>query len=214
MDFTASHLTTIIVALITGILSPLTLQIFYYLIKRKNTKKKESLNSKEHIKTDESILKKLESIKEKYHCDRVWLAEFHNGIKTYSGKSFQKFSVTYECVREGIATEAVNTQSIPTSIFTPFFRKLNEDHFYYVKNIKTQRLSERRSNDYHIAASMDSFWENRGIKSFLALSIKDLENNFVGFICIEGVINEIQIEDLDIQKLITSAYNMAGYLEQ
>jgi hypothetical protein len=206
MDFTASHLTTIIVALITGILSPLTLQIFYYLIRRKNTKKKESLNSKEHIKTDESILKKLEWIKEKYHCDRVWLAEFHNGIKTYSGKSFQKFSVTYECVSQGIAAEAVNTQSIPTSIFTSFFRKLVEDHYYYAKNTKEQ-------ND-NISATMDSFWENRGIKSFLALSIKDLENNFVGFICLDGVINTIDIEDLDIQKLITSAYNLAGYLEQ
>lgn len=206
MDFTASHLTTIIVALITGILSPLTLQIFYYLIRRKNTKKKESLNSKEHIKTDESILKKLEWIKEKYNCDRVWLAEFHNGIKTYSGKSFQKFSVTYECVSQGIAAEAVNTQSIPTSIFTSFFRKLVEDHYYYAKNTKEQ-------ND-NISATMDSFWENRGIKSFLALSIKDLENNFVGFICLDGVINTIDIEDLDIQKLITSAYNLAGYLEQ
>jgi hypothetical protein len=206
MDFTASHLTTIIVALITGILSPLTLQIFYYLLKRKNTKKKESLNSKEHIKTDESILKKLEWIKEKYHCDRVWLAEFHNGIKTYSGKSFQKFSVTYECVSQGIAAEAVNTQNIPTSIFTSFFRKLVEDHYYYAKNTK-----EKNDN---ISAIMESFWENRGIKSFLALSIKDLENNFVGFICLDGVINTIDIEDIDIQKLITSAYNLAGYLEQ
>jgi hypothetical protein len=206
MDFTASHLTTIIVALITGILSPLTLQIFYYLVKRKNIKKKESLNSKEHIKTDESILKKLEWIKEKYHCDRVWLAEFHNGIKTYSGKSFQKFSVTYECVSQGIAAEAVNTQNIPTTIFTPFFRKLVEDHYYYAKNTK-----EKNDN---ISAIMESFWENRGIKSFLALSIKDLNNNFVGFICLDGVINGIEIEDLDIQKLITSAYNLAGYLEQ
>lgn len=206
MDFDNSNFTAIIVALITGILSPLTLQIFNYLLKKRNSKKKESLNNKEHIKTDELILKKLESIKEKYNCDRVWLAEFHNGIKTYSGKSFQKFSVTYECVSQGIAAEAVNTQSIPTSIFTPFFRKLVEDHYYYAKNTKEQ--------DDAISATLQSFWENRGTKSFLALAIKDLENNFVGFICLDGIINDIEIEDIDIQKLITSAYNMAGYLEQ
>lgn len=206
MDFTASHLTPIIVALITGILSPLTLQVLNYFLKKRNLKKKESLNNKEHIKTDELILKKLDSIKEKYHCDRVWLAEFHNGTRTYSGKSFQKFSATYECVSQGIAAEAVNTQNIPASVFTSFFRKLVEDHYYYAKKTKDQ-------NDT-IAATMQSFWENRGTKSFLALAIKDLENNFVGFICLDGIINDIDIEDIDIQKLITSAYNMAGYLEQ
>jgi hypothetical protein len=60
---------------------------------------------------------------------------------------------------------------------------------------------------------MKSFWENRGISSFIAISIKDIRNNFVGFLCLDGVINDLNISNDDIQKLIVNASNFAGYLE-
>jgi hypothetical protein len=206
MDFTANHLTPILVALITGFLSPLTLQLLTILSRRKKEKKKEDLNQKEYIKNDELILHKLESLKEKYNCDRVWIAEFHNGLKTYSGKSFQKFSVTYETVNQGIAAEAVNTQNIPTSIFSPFFKKLIEDHYYYVNDTKNHKKD-------NVSLIMQTFWENRGISSFLVLSIKDIQNNFVGFLCLDGVVNRLNLDETEIQKIIISASNLAGYLE-
>jgi hypothetical protein len=205
MDFTANHFTPIIVALITGILSPLCLQIFQNLQNKKNEKKKQSLNKQHTIENEELIISKLETIKEKFKCDRAWIAEFHNGTKTYSGKSFQKFSITYEVVSQGIATEAINTQSIPTSIFSPFFKKLIEDYYCHITDIN--------NIEDPISVSMKSFWETRGISSFIAVSIKDIRNNFVGFLCLDGVINDLNISSEDIQKLIVHASNFAGYLE-
>ena len=188
-DFSAAHTTAILVAVITGIVSPIVMHgIAYFFKKKKHLLYKESLNKKGQLANEQSILKKLETIKDKFKCDRVWLAEFHNGTHTYSGKSFQKFSVTYETTNEGIATEALNTQNIPTSVFTSFFKKLIDDHFYYVKNTKTQYNVEKRSADYHIAVALESFWETRGTKSFIALAIKDLNSNFVGFLCLDGVV--------------------------
>ncbi len=213
-DFTVAHTTAILVAVITGIVSPIIMQsISYFFRKKKLLLTKETLNNKGQLEKEQSILNKIETIKNKFKCDRVWLAEFHNGTHTYSGKSFQKFSVTYETSNEGVTAEALNTQNIPTSIFTSFFKKLIEDHFYYVKNTKAQHNIEKRADDYHIAVALESFWETRGTKSFIALAIKDLNSNFVGFLCLDGVVKPLHLDSEEIQKLITTAYSLAGYLE-
>jgi predicted transcriptional regulator YheO len=206
MEFSAYHLTLIIVALISGVLSPISLQIAQYLFKKKRESKKTSLDHNNAIKTEDLITSKLEHIKGKFHCDRVWVAEFHNGGKTYSGKSFQKFSETYEVVAQGVAAEAIHTQNIPTSIFSALFKTLNENHYYLALNTK-------KSEDT-VSFIMQSFWENRGICSFAAIAIKDIQNNFVGILCLDGVIRPLKIQDMDVQKLIVYASNLAGYLEQ
>jgi hypothetical protein len=205
MIFSENNITAITVALITGILSPLCLQIFNYYSNKRKENKKHTLDDRYSTENEESILSKLESIKEKYNCDRVWIAEFHNGTKTYSGKSFQKFSTTYEVVNQGVATEAITTQNIPISLFTPFFNKLKNDYYYYVPDTSI--------TDEILSLTMKSFCSTRGISSFIAISIKDIRNNFVGFICLDGVINDLKIDTSDIQKLIVYASNIAGYLE-
>jgi predicted transcriptional regulator YheO len=205
MDFDAQHFTLIIVALITGLISPLALQILQFFLKKKQEKKKHTLAQNDAIKTDELITTKLRFLMDKYKSDRVWLAEFHNGGKTYSGKSFQRFSTTYEVVNQGIAAEAVNTQNIPTSIFSLFFKKLMEYGYYYTNDVK-------QTND-PMSYAMQNFWENRGVSSFICISIKDIAGNFVGFLCMEGVINDMVLIEEEIQKLIITASNLAGYLE-
>ena len=205
MDFDAQHLTLIIVALITGLISPLSLQIFQFFLKRRQDRKKHTLAQNGAIKTDELITTKLKSLMEKYRCDRVWIAEFHNGGKTYSGKSFQRFSTTYEVVNQGIAAEAVNTQNIPTSIFSLFFKKLMESGCFHINDVKN-------TND-PMTYSMQNFWQNRGVSSFICVSIKDIFGNFVGFICLDGVINNIDLKEDEIQKLIIESSKLAGYLE-
>lgn len=205
MNFDASHFTLIIVALITGILSPITLQVVQYFFKKKTSNIKHSLSKNNDIKKDEHIIEKLKKLKETYACDRVWIAEFHNGAKTYSGKSFQKFSTTYEIVGQGIANMATNTQNMPTSIFSLFFKKLVETGHYYIKDIK-------ESNDPTTFA-MQSFWENRGVSSFICFSIIDIKGNFVGFLCMDGVINDILFKEDTIQKIALETSILAGYLE-
>lgn len=205
MDFDAYHFTLILVALITGLISPLTLQFLQFFVKRKIDKSKHTLNQNEAIKKDELVTLKLKTMMENYTCDRVWIAEFHNGGKTYSGKNFQRFSTTYEVVTQGVAPEAVNTQNIPTSIFSLFFKKLCDNGYYYTPNI-------RQIYD-PMSFAMQSFWENRGVSSFICFAIKDIQNNFVGFICLDGVINDITMDTNNISKLLLSSSSLAGYLE-
>lgn len=207
LSFDTYHLTLIIVALITGVVSPITLQLMQYFLKKRNDSKKvkHSLNQNEAIHTDEQITSKLKAIMAKYHCDRVWIGEFHNGGKTYSGKSFQRFSTTYEVVTQGVATESVNTQNIPTSIFALFFKKLMEIGHYYTTNVN--------KTDDPMSFAMQNFWGDRGVSSFICVSIKDIEGNFVGFLCLDGVINDLNITENDIDDLVIAASNLAGYLE-
>jgi hypothetical protein len=204
MDFSAYHFTLILVALITGVLSPLSVQFFQYLVKKKDGEKKQSLTNYKTFENEDRIIKKLESIRENFGCDRVWIAEFHNGNKTYSGRSFQKFSQTYEVVRQGIATESLITQNIPVSLFNNFFQTLSEKSHYEANETKTaQDLS---------AFTMQSFWHSRGIVSFEALAIKDLNNNFVGILCLDGVTNKLNLNEEQIEDLVIVASNLAGYL--
>jgi hypothetical protein len=204
MDFSAYHFTLILVALITGVLSPLSVQLFQYIVKKKDEGKKQTLSNYKTFENDDRINKKLESIRENFSCDRVWIAEFHNGNKTYSGRSFQKFSQTYEVVRQGIATESLITQSIPVSLFSNFFQTLSEKGHYEANETKTaQDLS---------AFTMQSFWHSRGIVSFGAVAIKDLNNNFVGILCLDGVANKLNLSEEQIEELAVVASNMAGYL--
>jgi hypothetical protein len=207
ISFDTYHLTLIIVALITGVVSPITLQLMQYYLKKRNDSKKvkHSLNQNEAIHTDEQITSKLKNIMSKYHCDRVWIGEFHNGGKTYSGKSFQRFSTTYEVVTQGVATESVNTQNIPTSIFALFFKKLMEIGHYYTTNVN--------KTDDPMSFAMQNFWGDRGVSSFICVSIKDIEGNFVGFLCLDGVINDLVVKEEDIDDLVIAASNLAGYLE-
>lgn len=204
MDFSAYHFTLIIVALITGVLSPLTLQVFQYFSKKIEKKEKHSLSNYKTFKSEGVIIKKLESIRDEYNCDRVWIAEFHNGSDTYSGRSFQKFSLTYEVVKHGIAAEANITQNIPTSVFSNFFQTLSEKgHYEAYDTKKAQDVS---------AFTMQSFWSSRGIISYAAIAIKDLNNNFVGILCLDGVTNKIYLNKEEVTNLMIIASSISGYL--
>jgi hypothetical protein len=211
MYFNAEHLTLIIVALITGLISPLTLQLMQYLMRRKNEKKKHTLNQNEAIKKDELVTSKLRALMEKNTCDRVWVAEFHNGGHTYSGKSFQRFSTTYEVVSDGVSSEALRTQNIPTSIFSGFFKQLESQTHIFCKDSKNK--NHRRKEDDPTYYAMHSFFSQRGSSSFLCLQIKDIRGNFVGFLCLDGVIKHLELTEEEIKVLALASSNLAGYLE-
>lgn len=203
-QFDTYHFTLILVALITGVISPIVLQVTKYLLLKLSSKGKKY---KDTFKDESRITKKLESILEKYKADRVWIAEFHNGETNYSGKSFQKFSETYEEVSRGISSEALNTQSIPTSVFVRFFNELNTKGFYFIKNV-----DQLTSNDL-VGLALESFLTSRSIKSFLAIAIKNIKGDFVGVLCLDSTDTSLGVDDKAIQDLTYSAASLAGYLE-
>lgn len=203
-QFDTYHFTLIIVALITGVISPLVVQITKFLL-TKQPKKHDGF--KANSREEDIIIKKLDSLITKYNADRAWIVEFHNGEHTFTGKSIQKFSETFEEAKKGISTEAVFTQGIPTSIFSKFFNALNENGFFYIDSIQNVKP------DNAVAQSILSFLEARGIKSFISIAIKSIKGNFVGVLCLDGVNDSLNLSQGNIQDLIYTAANLAGYLE-
>jgi GAF domain-containing protein len=203
------HITLISVALITGVISPLVIQLTrHYLSQSKNARKRCEVSR--NLKREALITSKLEKILYHYNVDRVWVLEFHNGGYTFTGKSMQKFSETYEAVQIGISREGYNTQNLPTSLFSKFFKIIADKNFLYVKN--TNEHDRAGEIDYAIA-SLQSFFESRGIKSFISIGINNIENNLIGVLCLDSVKEVFNLNEDIITNLKTDASTIAGYLE-
>src|ERR1043165_2185441 len=86
--------TTILVAFITAILGPILVALTKSWISRR---KKKQDPIKEAIQHNALIDHQLDLVIDELKCDRVWIAQFHNGGNYYpTGKSIQKFSISFE----------------------------------------------------------------------------------------------------------------------
>jgi hypothetical protein len=197
------HFTLVLIALISGVISPIVIQLTkYYISLLRLPPKKEKLSKV--LKYEDLITHKLEKIKDRYKADRVWIVEFHNGVHTFSGKSVQKFSVTYEVVSPGVAREGQTTQNIPTSLFSKFFKTISDEIVFRVDDV-----TNVNSNN----SSLQSFFESRGTKSFLALGIRNIENSLIGVLCLETITSLTNISEEQVLLLKSDANVLAGYLE-
>jgi len=106
--------TTIIVALITAVVGP----IIVNWVKLKMEKKDGNTPMREALEASTLIDDQLSIIMEELECDRIWLAQFHNGGHFYpTGKSIQKFSFFYE--KTSLTTSPIQHtyQNIQVSLF-------------------------------------------------------------------------------------------------
>jgi len=197
-DLDPYHVTLILTALITSVVSPVILYVTKHIITI--SKKSAKCEITRNLNIENLITMKLEKIRDYSGADRVWIAEFHNGGHTFSGRSMQKFSETYEVVRNGISQEGINTQNLPTSLFSSFFKIVSEDSIFSIKNKDA-------------FTSMHSFFESRGIKSFLSLVIRNIENQTIGVICLDNVQREVTIDEHTIDIIRQDVNIISGYLE-
>lgn len=197
------HLTLLLIALISGVISPIVVQITKYYISLLRLPPKKDEVSKA-IKYEDLIAHKLDKIKDSFKVDRVWLLEFHNGSHKFSGKSMQKFSVTYEVASPGIAREGQTTQNIPTSLFSKFFKTLSDKDSFIVNDVSNVNITN---------SSLQSFFESRGTKSFFAIGIRNIENFLIGVLCLETISNKTEMSEAKISDLKKDANILSGYLE-
>ena len=105
---------TIIIALITALVSPILVE--WIKVNLIHKKQKDLLGSS--IKFDEKIDNQLEKIMEELKCDRICIAQFHNGGHFYpTNKSIKKFSIFYERISNKATTIKEILQNIPVSLF-------------------------------------------------------------------------------------------------
>ena len=162
-------LSSILVALITSVLGPILL---VWVRSRFDKKKIDTLG--EAFKVNEEVDHQLDIMMDKLKCDRIWIAQFHNGGHFYpTGKSIQKFSIFYEKISPLIIPVRNVFQNIPTSLFPKTLVKLHKDRELVIHD-----------NEINKYQDISYLFDNCKAKSLYLIAIEDLEGHFIGMISV------------------------------
>ncbi len=163
---------TILTAFLTAVFGPLIVE--WTKLKFLNRKNQDIVG--ESINTDEKVDHQLELILEELNCDRICIAQFHNGGHFYpTGKSIKKFSIFYERTTDKAASIKETFQNIPVSLFPKVFSYLYKDGELNISSCKHNNIDcglfQVDGKDYKT-------------KSMYMLAISDLNDNFIGSLTI------------------------------
>jgi hypothetical protein len=167
MIFQFEFLGAIIIASITAIVGP----IIVTWVKSKFERKKKKTPMGEAIETNSLVHEQISDLMEEVSCDRIWVAQFHNGGHFYpTGKSIQKFSIFYEKCKPSTPAIQSTFQNIPVSLFTPIMSKIYEDGELEIFN------TELEENSFGVSALTNEF----KTKSLCIVGLYSLNNNLIG----------------------------------
>jgi GAF domain-containing protein len=162
---------TIIVALITAIIGP----IIVNWVKLKMENKDTSTPMRDALETSTLIDTQLEQIMEELECDRIWIAQFHNGGYFYpTGRSIQKFSIFYEKCTPETPTIQNTFQNIPVSLFPRVLSKIYKDNELSIEDV------EAEEDTYGLEYITIQF----GTKSICMVGLHSLDNHLIGVLAI------------------------------
>jgi len=167
MIFTVEIIGAIIVAFITAVVGPIAVTWVRSKLERKSKK----TPMKEALETSTLVEEQMNDLMEEIDCDRIWIAQFHNGGHFYpTGKSIQKFSVFYEKRKPSIPPIQNTFQNIPVSLFTQVLSKIYENGELEILN------TEIEEDTFGIAALSSQFQT----KSMCIVGLYSLSNNLIG----------------------------------
>ena len=158
---------TILVAFITAVMGPIALAW----AKSKFEKKSDKTPMAEAIESSSQVDSQLDSLMEDIDCDRIWIAQFHNGGHFYpTGKSIQKFSIFYEKCKPSIPAIQTTFQNIPVSLFTQILSEIYENGEIEILN------TEAEENTFGIGPLSSNF----KTKSICIVGLYSLDNHLIG----------------------------------
>lgn len=163
--------TTIIVALITAVFGPIAVEWArnYFRTKPEKTPIQEAIDLNELVDTQ------LDTILNYLNCDRVWVAQFHNGGHFYpTGKSIQKFSIFYEKASPTAARIQNDFQNVPCSAFPQALATI----------YKAGELSIPTYQDGAETYDLRGVSSQYGTESFYMVGLYDLNNHLIGVMAI------------------------------
>lgn len=162
---------TVIVAFITAVIGPIALEWVKNRLQKKDKKSSELIAA---IEFNERIDNQLDIIMDTLECDRVWLAQFHNGGHFYpTGRSIQKFSIFYEKVSSETPSIQNTFQNIPVSLFSKIISKLHKDGEIALINYP--------EDDEFGLQNMVKEYE---VKSWYTWALHDLDGKFIGVLSV------------------------------
>ena len=163
--------TTITVALITAVIGPVVVNW----VKLKMEKKDPSTPMRDALETSTLIDTQLEQIMGELECDRVWIAQFHNGGHFYpTGRSIQKFSIFYEKCTPETPNIQQTFQNIPVSLFPRVLSKIYKDNELSIDNV----------NDEEDTYGLEYLTTQFNTKSICMIGLHSLDNHLIGILTI------------------------------
>jgi hypothetical protein len=168
---TFAMITTILVALITAVVGP----IIVNWVKLKMEKKDASTPMRDALETSTLIDTQLEHMMDELECDRIWIAQFHNGGYFYpTGRSIQKFSIFYEKCTPETPTIQNTFQNIPVSLFPRVLSKIYKDNELSVEDVDVEE------DTYGLEYITTQF----GTKSICMVGLHSLDDHLIGVLTI------------------------------
>jgi len=190
----------IIIAFITGVISPVTI----ILLKNRLEKKNKPDMVEEALKVSELVTNKIDDIREDIKADRVWVTQFHNGGHFYpTGKSITKFSVMYESVNVGVNSMQHNFQNIPVHLFSKSMNRLVNADTIEIADYKDETIA---------TYGLKYIAEETGCKSGYLFSIKTIEGKFIGVLGIDFTKRKTKLDDDVINNVMIQCSSLGGVL--
>jgi len=190
----------IIIAFITGVISPVTI----VLLKNRLEKKNKPDMVEEALKVSELVTNKIDDIREDIKADRVWVTQFHNGGHFYpTGKSITKFSVIYETVNTGVSSIQSSFQNIPVNLFSKSMNRLVEGNIIEIPDYKDETIA---------TYGLKYVAEDNGCKSGYLFSIKTIEGKFIGVLGIDFTKRKTKLDDDVINNIMIQCSSLGGVL--
>lgn len=205
----ADGILALIIAFITGVLSPIVASWARakFAASKVKLEEEESDEILKMLHANERIDYRLENFRAEHGFDRVWIAQFHNGGSFYPSErvlnKFQKLSLTYEACKNGISSELSTIQNIPVTLFTAILKKVKDEGHFGIDDI------EQASDT---GMSLKSFWIERGVKGFHIAAIKCLKKKLLGLIVVDCVTEPCMFSREVIEALIIESKILGGYL--
>jgi hypothetical protein len=150
---------------------------------------------------DEAILNKITEIMDKVNSDRIYILEFHNGGKFYSGRSMQRFTMSYEICRPGISHEETKYQGLLLSNFNNFAKAYIQNSIIAIPDIA------KVSND-----NLRDIYSHDGVESVYIYPINDLNDKTIGLMVVNYIRDKKDLTVQEIEYIRQNAELISGYL--
>jgi GAF domain-containing protein len=196
------YVVPIIVAFITAVIGPSVLEWVRNKFKDRSATKSPI---QEALELNERVDSQLEQLLHELECDRIWIAQFHNGGHFYpTGKSIQKFSIFYEKVSAGVNSIQHTYQNIPVSLFPKAFSKIYKDEELSIDSVtKDDQLYD-----------LGNFARNCGTKSLYFIPIYSLNSHMIGILSISYNTKEYKLTQEDRTYIYLKAGAIGALLEE
>lgn len=191
----------VIVAFITGVLGPISVLVVKKILDKRKVKPD---IIRDTLKEGQLVQTKIENIRDEFHADRVWIAQFHNGGNYYpTGKSMAKFTIVYEVVNVGVSSIQSNFQSIPVNLFSKSINQLLENDTICIPDFKDETIA---------TYGLKYIAEDTGCKSGYLFAIKSIDDKFVGIFGLDFTKKKTKLSDDDINHILVSVSGLGGVL--